>query len=57
MGIDQPDLRYGSESVFETRNDSGTEGAFMTKKVADQIAGTLATVGIERIYGVVGDSL
>ncbi|MGO9994916.1 MAG: ubiquinone-dependent pyruvate dehydrogenase [Steroidobacteraceae bacterium] len=29
----------------------------MTKKVADQIAETLATVGVERIYGVVGDSL
>jgi pyruvate dehydrogenase (quinone) len=28
----------------------------VTKKVTDQIAGTLATVGIERIYGVVGDS-
>jgi pyruvate dehydrogenase (quinone) len=33
------------------------EGAFMTKKVADQIADTLAAVGVERIYGVVGDSL
>jgi pyruvate dehydrogenase (quinone) len=29
----------------------------MTKKVADQIAETLAAVGVERIYGVVGDSL
>jgi pyruvate dehydrogenase (quinone) len=33
------------------------EGAFMTKKVADQVAETLAAVGVERIYGVVGDSL
>jgi pyruvate dehydrogenase (quinone) len=37
--------------------DNRTEGAFMTKKVADQIAETLAAVGVERIYGVVGDSL
>jgi pyruvate dehydrogenase (quinone) len=29
----------------------------MTNKVADQIAETLAAVGVERIYGVVGDSL
>jgi pyruvate dehydrogenase (quinone) len=29
----------------------------MTKKVADQIEETLASVGVERIYGVVGDSL
>src|SRR5271165_5850289 len=29
----------------------------MTKKVADQIAETLAAVGVKRIYGVVGDSL
>src|SRR6202521_3681607 len=29
----------------------------MTKKVADQIAEILAAVGVERIYGVVGDSL
>src|ERR1700734_3183434 len=29
----------------------------MTKKVADQVAETLAAVGVERIYGVVGDSL
>jgi pyruvate dehydrogenase (quinone) len=29
----------------------------MTEKVADQIAATLANVGVERIYGVVGDSL
>src|SRR6202142_1798010 len=29
----------------------------MTKKVADQIAETLAAVGVERIYGIVGDSL
>jgi pyruvate dehydrogenase (quinone) len=29
----------------------------MTKKVADQIEETLAAVGVERIYGVVGDSL
>jgi pyruvate dehydrogenase (quinone) len=29
----------------------------MAKTVADQIAETLATVGVERIYGVVGDSL
>jgi hypothetical protein len=28
------------------------EGPFMTKKVADQVAETLAAVGIERIYGV-----
>jgi pyruvate dehydrogenase (quinone) len=33
------------------------EGAFMSKKVADQVAETLAAVGVERIYGVVGDSL
>ena len=25
--------------------------------VADQLAGTLAAVGIKRIYGIVGDSL
>src|SRR6202041_1009677 len=37
--------------------DNRTEGAFMTKKVADQVAETLAAVGVERIYGVVGDSL
>jgi pyruvate dehydrogenase (quinone) len=37
--------------------DDRMEGAFMTKKVADQIAETLAAVGVERIYGVVGDSL
>src|SRR5271156_5892903 len=29
----------------------------MSKTVADQIAETLAVVGVERIYGVVGDSL
>src|ERR1700674_5723269 len=29
----------------------------MTKKVADQIAETLAAVGVQRVYGVVGDSL
>ncbi len=29
----------------------------MTKKVADQIAETLAAVGVKRVYGVVGDSL
>src|ERR1700678_1023606 len=29
----------------------------MTKKVADQVAEILAAVGVERIYGVVGDSL
>src|ERR1700691_5849150 len=29
----------------------------MTKKVADQIAETLLAVGVERVYGVVGDSL
>jgi pyruvate dehydrogenase (quinone) len=29
----------------------------MSKKIADQIAETLAAVGVERIYGVVGDSL
>ena len=29
----------------------------MAKKVADQIAETLAAVGVKRIYGVVGDSL
>jgi thiamine pyrophosphate-dependent acetolactate synthase large subunit-like protein len=29
----------------------------MTRKVADQIAETLAAVGVERVYGVVGDSL
>ena len=29
----------------------------MSKKVADQIAETLAAVGVERMYGVVGDSL
>jgi pyruvate dehydrogenase (quinone) len=29
----------------------------MTKTVADQIAETLAAVGVERMYGVVGDSL
>src|ERR1700693_4213076 len=29
----------------------------MTKKVADQIAETLEAVGVERVYGVVGDSL
>src|ERR1700723_2261082 len=37
--------------------DNRTEGAFMTRKVADQVAETLAAVGVERIYGVVGDSL
>src|ERR1700721_1791019 len=37
--------------------DNRTEGAFMTKKVADQVAETLAAVGVERIYGVVGDRL
>jgi pyruvate dehydrogenase (quinone) len=37
--------------------DNRMEGAFMTKKVADQVAETLAAVGVERIYGVVGDSL
>ena len=29
----------------------------MTRKVADQVAETLAAVGVERVYGVVGDSL
>jgi pyruvate dehydrogenase (quinone) len=29
----------------------------MSKKVADQIAETLAAVGVKRVYGVVGDSL
>src|SRR5271165_3736110 len=29
----------------------------MSKTVADQIAETLAAVGVQRIYGVVGDSL
>src|ERR1700739_2200252 len=29
----------------------------MAKTVADQFAGTLATAGIKRIYGIVGDSL
>ena len=29
----------------------------MSKTVADQIAETLADVGVQRIYGVVGDSL
>ena len=29
----------------------------MTKKVADQLAETLAAVGVKRVYGVVGDSL
>ena len=29
----------------------------MSKEVADQIAETLAAVGMERIYGVVGDGL
>jgi pyruvate dehydrogenase (quinone) len=48
--------RYPPAEI-ETRTDSGTEGPFMTKKVADQIAETLAAVGVERIYGVVGDSL
>src|ERR1700691_1172996 len=33
------------------------DGAHMIKKVADQIAEILASVGVERIYGVVGDSL
>jgi hypothetical protein len=33
------------------------EDTLMTKKVADQLAATLAAVGVKRVYGVVGDSL
>ena len=29
----------------------------MTRTVADQMVKTLATAGVERIYGIVGDSL
>jgi hypothetical protein len=29
--------------------DNRMEGAFMTKKVADQVAETLAVVGVERL--------
>jgi thiamine pyrophosphate-dependent acetolactate synthase large subunit-like protein len=29
----------------------------MAKSVADQFAETLATAGVKRIYGIVGDSL
>src|SRR5271154_6910043 len=45
----------GSATIFFEGN--GTEGASMSKKVADQIAETLAAIGVQRIYGVVGDSL
>src|ERR1700678_3158775 len=37
--------------------DNHMDGAHMIKKVADQVAEILAAVGVERIYGVVGDSL
>src|SRR5712671_1362993 len=43
----------------DSRSNNGTDlkEKIMTRTVADQMVETLAAAGVERIYGIVGDSL
>src|SRR5271168_4649323 len=54
-----PTKRYCRSQPVELVASSANraEGTFMPKKVADQLAETLAALGVKRVYGVVGDSL